>query len=85
MQIGIVAHEKASHDGCNSVRGVVFGIFATASGVVVLDEIFEYASEEVVVFGERLLEREIDKFIDQSTSKRGALGRVGNKLSERFE
>ena len=69
VQILVVAHKQTRHNSGNSMRGVVFGIFATTSCIIVLDKIFENIREKIVIFIESLLEREIDQCIDQSPSK----------------
>ena len=85
VQVGIVAHEQSGHDCGNGMRSIVFRILSTSCGIVVLDEILEYAGEEIVVLCKCLFKREIHELIHQSAGKWRTLRRVGDKLSERFK
>ena len=85
MQIGIIAYEQSRHDGRDGVWGVVLGVLAATSRVVVLDEVFENGGEEIIVLAERLLEREVNELVHEGACERGALCLVGDVNREPLE
>ena len=53
---------------------VILGVFAAAVLVVVLDEVFEEGGEEIELFGEDVLEGEVDDLVDDGAGEFVALG-----------
>lgn len=85
VQVGVVAHQEAGHDFRDGLGGVIFGVLATACGVVVLEQVFKDVREKVVMFGEGVFEAEVHEFIDKGAGEVCTLGVVGHKDGELFE
>lgn len=85
MQVGVVAHQEASHDFCDGLWSVIFGVLAATCGVVVLEQVFKDVREKVVVFGEGVFEAEVHQLIDKGAGKVCTLGVVGHEDGELFE
>ena len=85
MQVGIITHQQTSHNRGNGVGGIVFRIFTAAGCIIVFNQIFKDAGEEIVILCKRFLEREIHKLIHQSTSEWRTLCRIGHKRCQCLE
>ncbi len=62
-------NKQLSHDSCNGVRRVVFGIVAATIGIVILDKVFKYGGEEVITSFKSILKRETCHIANQRTAK----------------
>ncbi len=72
--VALGGDEAGGHDFGDGVGGVVFGVFAAAVLVVILDEVFEEGGEEVEFLGEDALEAEGGELVDEGAGKFVALG-----------
>ena len=67
------------------MRRVVFGVFAAAVLVVVLDQVFEDRGVEVELLGEDVLEAEFHQLVDDGAAEVVALGIVGDVFADPVE
>ena len=82
MQISPVTDKQSCHDNGDCVRCVIFGIYAATIGIVILDDILKYASEEVVAFRKCIFKREVDEFVNQGSCERRTLVIIGYEICE---
>src|SRR5690554_4443983 len=76
-------HHTASHYFCNGMRRKIFGIFTSAVGVVIFNQVFENGSVKIELFVKDMLETETNQFIDNSTAK--IIPSVGNIFANVLE
>ena len=62
-------NKQLSHDSCNSVRRIVFGIVATTIGIVILYKVFKYRGEEIIASFKGIFKRETCHITNQRTAK----------------
>jgi len=76
-------HHTTSHDFCNGMRGEIFGIFTSAVGVVIFNQVFEYGSVEIEFFVKNVFKAKSNKLVNNGTAK--VISLVGNIFADVFE